>query len=299
MSAHGARRDQRPPGGRRGCRAPGGAVESSFSPARAATPQGGSHQGLVAAASNDGTSFAHSMTEVGENSRDLSHQRRPHDDHATNHRRRRLPGPHPGRPCRFRTPRRRFRLRSDRGRRPSRSRDRGRDGRRPCRARRLGRRDGRPDRPGPGRLAGLGVLSGIIPVVGPAIAAGTLGVILSNAAAGRASPGSSGPCRRGRAGARGQVLPRRVREGPHHRHRPRRQPLRRGRRHPQPPRGAPGRPSEPETPTPPRIEREPVKSPRSIGLTNSSPFAGAGLFSNDDAPGRTARGVPFGVSLPR
>ena len=33
-------------------------------------------------------------------------------------------------------------------------------------------------------LAGLGVLSGVIPIVGPAIAAGTLGIILSNAAAG-------------------------------------------------------------------------------------------------------------------
>jgi hypothetical protein len=37
---------------------------------------------------------------------------------------------------------------------------------------------------GLGALAGLGVLAGVIPVVGPAIAAGTLGVILSNAAAG-------------------------------------------------------------------------------------------------------------------
>jgi len=37
---------------------------------------------------------------------------------------------------------------------------------------------------GLGALAGLGVLSGVIPVVGPAIAAGTLGIILSNAAAG-------------------------------------------------------------------------------------------------------------------
>ncbi len=35
-----------------------------------------------------------------------------------------------------------------------------------------------------GALAGLGVLSGVIPIVGPAIAAGTLGVILTNAAAG-------------------------------------------------------------------------------------------------------------------
>lgn len=37
---------------------------------------------------------------------------------------------------------------------------------------------------GLGALAGLGVLSGVIPVIGPAIAAGTLGVILSNAAVG-------------------------------------------------------------------------------------------------------------------
>jgi hypothetical protein len=37
---------------------------------------------------------------------------------------------------------------------------------------------------GLGALAGLGVLSGVIPVIGPAIAGGTLGVILSNAAAG-------------------------------------------------------------------------------------------------------------------
>jgi hypothetical protein len=34
-----------------------------------------------------------------------------------------------------------------------------------------------------GALAGLGVLAGVIPVVGPAIAAGTSGVVLSNAAA--------------------------------------------------------------------------------------------------------------------
>ena len=33
-------------------------------------------------------------------------------------------------------------------------------------------------------LAGLGVLSGVIPVIGPAIAGGTLGIILSNAAVG-------------------------------------------------------------------------------------------------------------------
>jgi hypothetical protein len=37
---------------------------------------------------------------------------------------------------------------------------------------------------GLGALAGLGVLSGVIPVIGPAIAAGTLGIILSNAAVG-------------------------------------------------------------------------------------------------------------------
>jgi hypothetical protein len=37
---------------------------------------------------------------------------------------------------------------------------------------------------GLGALAGLGVLAGVIPVVGPAIAAGTLGVVFSNAAAG-------------------------------------------------------------------------------------------------------------------
>jgi hypothetical protein len=45
---------------------------------------------------------------------------------------------------------------------------------------------------GLGALAGLGVLSGVIPVIGPAIAAGTLGVILSNAAAGAAAGGLIG-----------------------------------------------------------------------------------------------------------
>jgi len=45
---------------------------------------------------------------------------------------------------------------------------------------------------GLGALAGLGVLSGMIPVVGPAIAGGTLGVILSNAAAGAAVAGLAG-----------------------------------------------------------------------------------------------------------
>lgn len=45
---------------------------------------------------------------------------------------------------------------------------------------------------GVGGLVGLGVLAGIIPVIGPAIAAGTLGVILSNAAAGAAVLGLVG-----------------------------------------------------------------------------------------------------------
>ena len=45
---------------------------------------------------------------------------------------------------------------------------------------------------GLGTLAGLGVLAGVIPVVGPAIAAGTLGVILSNAAAGAGIAGLIG-----------------------------------------------------------------------------------------------------------
>src|SRR5262249_51849462 len=45
---------------------------------------------------------------------------------------------------------------------------------------------------GLGALAGLGVLSGVIPVIGPAIAAGTLGIILSNAAVGA---GVGGPVR--------------------------------------------------------------------------------------------------------
>ncbi|WP_165228550.1 YsnF/AvaK domain-containing protein [Aquisphaera insulae] len=45
---------------------------------------------------------------------------------------------------------------------------------------------------GLGALAGLGVLSGVIPVVGPAIAAGTLGVMISNAAAGAAVAGLAG-----------------------------------------------------------------------------------------------------------
>ena len=60
---------------------------------------------------------------------------------------------------------------------------------------------------GLGALAGLGVLAGVIPVVGPAIAAGTLGVIVSNAAAGaRHRRGSRGPHRRRRARARSQIL---------------------------------------------------------------------------------------------
>jgi len=45
---------------------------------------------------------------------------------------------------------------------------------------------------GLGTLAGLGVLAGVIPVIGPAIAAGTLGVILSNAAAGAGIAGLVG-----------------------------------------------------------------------------------------------------------
>jgi hypothetical protein len=45
---------------------------------------------------------------------------------------------------------------------------------------------------GLGALAGLGVLAGVIPVIGPAIAAGTLGVVLSNAAAGAGIAGFLG-----------------------------------------------------------------------------------------------------------
>jgi len=45
---------------------------------------------------------------------------------------------------------------------------------------------------GLGALAGLGVLSGMIPVVGPAIAGGTLGVVISNAMAGAAVAGLAG-----------------------------------------------------------------------------------------------------------
>jgi hypothetical protein len=45
---------------------------------------------------------------------------------------------------------------------------------------------------GLGALAGLGVLSGVIPVVGPAIAGGTLGVLLSNAAVGAGAAGLVG-----------------------------------------------------------------------------------------------------------
>ena len=45
---------------------------------------------------------------------------------------------------------------------------------------------------GLGALAGLGVLAGVIPVVGPAIAAGTLGMMLSNAAAGAGIAGLFG-----------------------------------------------------------------------------------------------------------
>jgi len=45
---------------------------------------------------------------------------------------------------------------------------------------------------GLGALAGLGILAGVIPVIGPAIAGGTLGVILSNAAGGAAVAGLAG-----------------------------------------------------------------------------------------------------------
>jgi uncharacterized protein (TIGR02271 family) len=45
---------------------------------------------------------------------------------------------------------------------------------------------------GLGALAGLGVLAGMVPVIGPAIAGGTLGVILSNAAAGAGIAGMVG-----------------------------------------------------------------------------------------------------------
>jgi len=45
---------------------------------------------------------------------------------------------------------------------------------------------------GLGALAGLGVLSGVIPIIGPAIAGGTLGVILSNAALGAGVAGLTG-----------------------------------------------------------------------------------------------------------
>jgi hypothetical protein len=45
---------------------------------------------------------------------------------------------------------------------------------------------------GLGTLAGLGVVAGVVPVVGPAIASGTLGVILSNAAAGAGIAGLAG-----------------------------------------------------------------------------------------------------------
>lgn len=45
---------------------------------------------------------------------------------------------------------------------------------------------------GLGALAGVGVLAGVIPVVGPAIAGGTLGIILSNAALGAGAVGLAG-----------------------------------------------------------------------------------------------------------
>jgi hypothetical protein len=45
---------------------------------------------------------------------------------------------------------------------------------------------------GLGALAGLGVMAGVIPVIGPAIAGGTLGIILSNAAGGAVVAGLVG-----------------------------------------------------------------------------------------------------------
>jgi uncharacterized protein (TIGR02271 family) len=45
---------------------------------------------------------------------------------------------------------------------------------------------------GLGTLAGLGVLAGVIPVIGPAITAGTLGIVLSNAAVGAGIAGLAG-----------------------------------------------------------------------------------------------------------
>lgn len=45
---------------------------------------------------------------------------------------------------------------------------------------------------GLGALAGIGVLSGVVPVIGPAIAGGTLGILFSNAAAGAAVAGLAG-----------------------------------------------------------------------------------------------------------
>jgi hypothetical protein len=45
---------------------------------------------------------------------------------------------------------------------------------------------------GLGGLVGLGVLAGVIPVFGPAITAGTLGILLSNAAAGATLAGVAG-----------------------------------------------------------------------------------------------------------
>jgi hypothetical protein len=45
---------------------------------------------------------------------------------------------------------------------------------------------------GLGALAGWGVITGVIPVIGPAIAAGTMGIVLSNAAAGAGVAGLVG-----------------------------------------------------------------------------------------------------------
>src|SRR5688572_24705946 len=45
---------------------------------------------------------------------------------------------------------------------------------------------------GIGALWGLGILAGVIPGIGPAIAGGTLGILLSSAAAGAATAGFAG-----------------------------------------------------------------------------------------------------------
>ena len=86
-----------------------------------------------------------------------------------------------------------------------------------------------------GALAGLGVLSGVIPIVGPAIAAGTLGIILSNAAAGAGIGGLVGVLvGAGDSRGRGPLLSGRIRGGSDDRDRPGRWPGRRGQGHPGP-----------------------------------------------------------------